>query len=125
MPNALTLLKFRDLYIVIGEYPLCEDSEQRDFLFHSHQCTENLLRSVVAVFDPEQGPDPHSILRYVAQIEDNDASRAGLDNADLQALFALFKTDGQPPPSRWPEEDHGMLPGLADERRARATKGDA
>ena len=122
---ALTLLRFRELYIVVDSYSICEDDQHADFLFHSHQCTENLLRSTVAVFDPAQGSDPHAVLRYVAQIADTPLNREVLEGGDLSALLRAFDTDGEPPPSQWPEENHGMLPGLAEERRARASKGDA
>ncbi len=55
---ALTLLRFRDIYLVIGGYQQSK-GDSWDYLYHSHQCPGNLLRSTVDVFSAEE-PD-HTI----------------------------------------------------------------
>jgi hypothetical protein len=116
---GLALLKFRDLYIVRDE--LYGRVRNPDFFYHSHQCPQNILQDVTAVFDPAEGHDPHGVLRFVANIEATTEARVRLEQTStLEALFALFRTDGQPAPSEWPERNGGMLPWIAEARRSNA-----
>ena len=120
----LSLLRFRDLYVVVDSYsdhkPGEKDSPWYDFLFHSHQCPTNILRSVEEVFDDE-GRDPHGVLRFVAAIDDTEENRKRLDAApSKEKLFELFGTDGKDAPSDWPEVNKGVLPWLAEAQRERS-----
>ena len=109
----LTLLKFGDAYIVVLDkygvpYP--------DYYYHSHTCPVNIVNSAVGVFDPT-GSDPHGIFRWVKSIDYNSEISKTLENTDsLQSLLLLFGTDGTPPETEWPEENHGMLPWIAGMR---------
>lgn len=123
---ALALFLFRGLYLVVAGYSA---SKEYDFLFHSHQCPENMLRSTIAVFDPETGIDPHGVLRFVAAVPDSEALRdwigTGCQNGDESPakLFAKFSTDGVPPPSKWPERNQRDA-GLAQGRRVAESEND-
>jgi hypothetical protein len=128
-PKKLTLLKLGDLYVVVDGYRY--KSDDADFLFHSHQCPMNLLRATVAVFAPEHGHDPHGRLRFVAGIDDTPEARALLgedeqgSNASVTSfagMLQLFGTDGQPPDSKWPERDGGVIPWLAELQREHRLK---
>jgi hypothetical protein len=116
----LTLLQFRDLYFVhLNRYG--GDPEVNDFFYHSHQCPTNLLRDIVDVFNVD-GSDPHGVMRYVADIPWSQETEDSLDGQTLETLFALFKTDGQPAPTEWPEDDRGMLPWIAELQRRAAQR---
>ena len=129
---VLALFLFRGLYLVVSGYSSVNGPSHYDFLFHSHQCPENMLSSTIAVFDPETGIDPHGVLRFVAAVPDSEALRDRIgaghqQNGDetLAKLFVEFSTDGVPPPSDWPERDGGMLNWLAEAQRAAIAKGEA
>jgi hypothetical protein len=117
----LSLLRLRDLYLVVdgyGDYrPEEQDRLWYDFLFHSHQCPTNILRSVVEVYDKD-GFDPHGIMRFVAALDDTKENRKMLDEAGTsEALFQLFQTDGQDALTMWPEKDKGVIPWIAAMQR--------
>lgn len=114
--RMLSLLRFRDLYLVVDSYTRSDDqgADWYDYLFHSHQCPTNILNHVQEVYDPAEGLDPHGICRFVAAIPDTEENQKRLDDAgSLQQLFLLFDTDGQDAPTRWPEEERGLIPDLA------------
>ena len=127
--KKLTLLKLGDLYVVVDGYRY--ESDDADYLFHSHQCPMNLLRATVAVFDPERGHDPHGRLRFVAGIDDTPEARALLgedkrgNNASVTSfagVLQLFGTDGHPPDSMWLDRDGGVIPWLSDLSREHRIK---
>lgn len=122
--RGLALLRLGHLFLVLEEkYGRIENP---DFFYHSHQCPTNLMRRVEEVFDPAHGRDPHGQLRYVAAIDDTQAARDRLDECGtLAEVLTLFKTDGQPAPSEWPQEDTGVLPMIAEWRREAMNKGNA
>lgn len=123
-PRSLALLRLGDLFLVVRLY-VEHTAEHMDYLVHSHQCPTNLLRSVKHAFD-YAGEDPHGRLRLVGVLPDDTETRGKLEQCDsLQALFVVYETDGQPLPSEWPEEDRGVLPGLAAMQREARKKGDA
>jgi|GEM_PF-2923359 len=114
--RMLSLLRFRDLYVVVDFYSRGHDQgdDWYDYKFHSHQCPTNIMGSALEVYDPAEGRDPHGIFRFVAALPDTEENRKKLDGAgSLQQLFLLFDTDGQEAPTRWPENERGLLPGLA------------
>lgn len=131
-PPGLSLLYCRGLYLV------CEHAfhnpDGHDYFFHSHACPVTLLHSVLEVFEPEHGGDPHGVLRHVASIPDTHLARQNLGLADLPRepggahrlspsladVFRIFGTDGQPGPTRWPEENAGVVPLIAELRRQHA-----
>jgi hypothetical protein len=116
-PPVLLLLRFRDQYMVICGYT--KDEDGYDFLVHSHQCPTHLMRSVLQIYDPEQGRDPHGIFRFVAAIDDTDKTRKELDECtSLESIFWLFNTDGDDAPTIWPESNGGVIPGLAAIRKS-------
>lgn len=121
--RGYALLRFRDLLLVVDEkYGRVENP---DFFYHSHQCPVSLLGRVEAVFDAEGG-DPHGVLRYVAGIDASEhVDKTIEDGCSLQELLALFKTDGQPAPTEWPEKNRGMLNWIAEMQREYASKGQA
>lgn len=122
--RGLGLLKFRDLYLVVNQIGNLVGDVHADFFYHSHQCPTSILSTVEEVFDA-RGNDPHGTMRYVASILDTEETRKRLGAAtSLRELFDLFGTDGQPAPTRWPEEDGGMLPFIAEMQREHAKKGD-
>lgn len=103
---TFVLLKFRDLYLVVDE-PI--GTENPDYFYHSHQCPQNILGHLEGVFS-EKGCDPHGTIRFVAQIPWSEKMKKWLDEVDsLEELFLLFKTDGTPPPTEWPEENGGVM----------------
>lgn len=113
--QILALLRFRDLYVVIDKY---RESDDYDFLFHSHQCPTNIMRSSIEVFDPKYGSDPHGVFRFVSAVEDTEENRGALDKCSkLESLFQLFGTDGSEAPSEWPEKNHGVLPWIVEQQR--------
>lgn len=117
----LSLLRLRDLYVVVDSYgdyqPEEKDRLWYDFLFHSHQCPTNIMRSAMEVFDKD-GRDPHGILRFVAALDDTEENRKKLDEAGTREdLFKLFQTDGQDALTEWPEENKGVIPWIAEMRR--------
>jgi hypothetical protein len=120
----LCLLKLRDLYCVVTGYSLVKGDQyddHADYLFHSHQCPGNIMRSVDEVFDVAEGSDPHGIFRLVAYITDTPENRKKLDHNygahTVEELFRVFHTDGQPLPTDWPEQDGGVLSRLAAVQR--------
>jgi hypothetical protein len=121
--RGLALLRFRDLFLVVEErYGRIEEP---DFFYHSHQCPTNQLRHVEKLFDAD-GDDPHGVLRFVASIDATEETEAALEAAtSLRELLVLFKTDGQPAPSEWPEKNRGMLDFVAEAQRDHAKQGDA
>lgn len=114
------LLKFRDLYLVrIDKYGI----ENPDYFYHSHQCPTNLLGGIENVFDAETGSDPHGILRFVASVPWSEEAEMEMESiCTLPELFAFFRTDGQPAPSEWPEENGGVLPFIVEMQRAETKK---
>ena len=117
----LSLLRLRDLYLVVGGY--CDYSAEEkdpfwyDYLFHSHQCPTNILRNVEEIFDKDDN-DPHGILRFVAALDDTEENRKKLRETYHQdELFQLFQTDGRDAPTDWPEENKGVIPWVASMRR--------
>lgn len=108
------MLKFRDLYLVLlDKY----GTTNPDYFYHSHQCPTNLLREVEHVFDAE-GSDPHGTMRFVARVPWSKESGETLESmGGIAELFAFFKTDGQPAPTEWTEENAGVLPFIVDARR--------
>lgn len=117
----LSLLRIRDLYLVVDSYGDYQPEEQNrlwyDYLFHSHQCPTSIMRSAMEVFDKD-GRDPHGILRFVAALDDNEENRQKLDEAGTQEdLFKLFQTDGKDAPSSWPEVNKGVIPWIAEMQR--------
>lgn len=114
--RMLSLVRLRDLYLVVGSYSKGKDegSDWYDYLFHSHQCPINLLNNVEEIYDAAEGMDPHGICRFVAAIPDTEENQTKLDQTGtLQQLFLLFDTDGTDAPTRWPENERGLIPGLA------------
>lgn len=121
--SGYALLKLGDLYLVVDEMQGDDLDEGRDYYYHSHSCPVNFLRRVEEVFDV-RGRDPHGRLRYVASIPGTPENRKAIadDNGNgtvgsLEGLFALFKTDGQPAPTDWPEDEGGVLPFIVEARR--------
>lgn len=120
----LSLLRLRDLYLVVDSYgdyqPEEKDRFWYDFLFHSHQCPTNIFKSVVEVYDKD-GFDPHGIMRFVAALDDTEENRKKLDGANTkEALFEMFQTDGQEARTWWPEKNKGVIPWIAELRRGEA-----
>jgi hypothetical protein len=119
----LSLLRFRDLYVVIAGYSdITGEPDWYDYKFHSHQCPEAIMRSVVAVFCPSEGADPHGVFRYIASVDDNEENTLALntETATVEQLFRLFGTDGSDAPTNWPEHQRGLIPLIAymqDEHR--------
>lgn len=129
-----SLLFFRGLWMLYESSFFRPEGD--DYFFHSHQCPTNIMGSIKEVYCPEEGEDPHGLFRHVASIEDTLEVRQslGIDplprrpglpanasecaNPSLAEVFRLFKTDGQPPPSQWPEENRGALPFIAELRRS-------
>jgi len=120
--EVMCLLRFRDLFIVAGPYAGFSRPDSEDFFFHSHQCPENIMRSVLGVCCPEAGEDPHGIFRFVAT-----APYAGREFTfgTLAELFRHFGTDGRDAYTEWPESDGGVLPWLAKLQREHRAKGKA
>lgn len=108
------LLKFRDLYLVLlDKYGV----DRPDYFYHSHQCPTNLMAKVEHVFDAE-GSDPHGVMRFVAHVPwSKDSADSLKAMGSLAELFAFFRTDGEPAPTDWPEENAGVLPFIAEARR--------
>lgn len=119
------LLKLGDLYLVHHQkYGNYVDSDSADYMYHSHQCPTDILGEIEAVFNA-RGSDPHGVMRYVTSILDTpETTKALEETGSLQALFALFKTDGQPAPTNWPEENGGVIPWIAEMQRDHEKKGD-
>lgn len=121
----LALLRLRDLYVVVESYGQHDPEKQDwyDYTFHSHQCPENLMRHVVAVFCPSEGNDPHGVFRFIAAIDDTTENKNATNyTIHLAELFRLFGTDGSEAPTRWPESERGLIPMIAyaqDEYRKR------
>ncbi len=114
--RGFALLKLRDLYLV-REEPYGR-VEHPDYFYHSHQCPTNLLRDVVEVYGPSGECDQHGMIRYVASIDDTPETRAALDaDPSLRQVFELFGTDGELPPTDWPERNEGVIPFIAELRR--------
>lgn len=104
-PPGLALLRLGELYLVYEER-YGRVVEGWDYLYHSHQCTESLLRETMSVFTSEGRADPHGIARYVAGIEDTSEAREKLEKVDgIEALFDVFGTDGTPPWSEWHDDE--------------------
>lgn len=122
----LSLLRLRDLFVVVESYGQHDADKQDwyDYTFHSHQCPENLMRNVVAVFCPTEGNDPHGVFRFIAAVDDNEENKAKLETSVLtmEQLLSFFGTDGAEAPTVWPEHERGLLPQIAraqDEYRQR------
>lgn len=98
---VLCLIRLNDLYMVIDSYKSLEDPNWYDYLFHEHQCPTNIMRSVIEIFDAEDGIDPHGLFRFVACIDDTEENRKKLSQKtqDLHELFKLFQTDGTDAPT--------------------------
>jgi len=113
----LSLLKFRDLYVVVERFSKIEDKEDwYDYLFHSHQCPTNIMGDVIEVFDKDE-VDPHGLFRFIAALEDTEYNRSKLEEVfKKEDLFELFETDGSEAPTAWPEEDKGVLSFIAEAR---------
>lgn len=112
----LCLLRFRDLYLVVNRYarPKQDDREDwYDYLFHSHQCPGNILRSVEEVYDPAEGRDPHGQIRFIAAVPDV-GQNIGKECNTLEELFRYFRTDGAEAPTNWPVEQRGLIPFVAE-----------
>ena len=129
--RGFALLRRGDMFLVVDQkYGRIENP---DFFYHSHQCPEAILRTVQAVYDAT-GSDPHGLFRYVTSVEDTPETRLALTGGGrsnmgqvgtLQELLAVFKTDGLPAPTEWPEENGGMIPFVAESQRNYANKGNA
>jgi len=119
---TLSLLKFRDIYLIVNDDVIGDQNghiDHWDYFFHSHQCPENLFRSVAHVFDGQEG-DPHGIMRFVASIPGTDDNHSKIDGiCTTHDLLALFKTDGEPLPSEWPAENKGVIEWIAQLRKSR------
>lgn len=119
--RGFALCKLRDLYLVVRE-PYGRIGNP-DFFYHSHQCPTNLLSRVTEVFGPSGEPDVHGMIRYVAGIDDTPETRKVLHAGDgsacpsLRMVMELFKTDGEPIETDWPEGNEGVLPFIAEARR--------
>lgn len=123
-PQGIALLKLGDIYLLIRErYGRVENP---DYFYHSHQCPTNLLGSADRVFSVD-GVDTHGMIRFVASIPFDPETWKRLDQEtdSLESLFAIFKTNGLPAPSEWPEENRGVIPWLAEMQREHRSKGDA
>ena len=116
-PKVLCLLRFRDLYVVAGPYREYGDDGWYDYFFHSHQCPYNIMHQVRAVFDAAEGEDPHGSFRFISSIpymeKEEDGGERWTGGMSLEALFRMFKTDGQEAETEWPESERGLLPGIA------------
>ncbi len=121
---VVCLFRFRDLYLVVKGYTRQKNYEYEwyDYLFHSHQCPVNILRSVHAVYCPHDGNDPHGVIRFIAAIPDVrqkinefsfDPGEQDIDCGTLEELFRVFGTDGTDAPTNWPESQRGLLPFIA------------
>jgi len=116
--QMLSLLKFRDIYVVVDFYSDHENDrvDWYDYLFHSHQCPTNIMGHIQEVFDKDE-KDPHGLFRFVAAIEDNELNRDNLEDVfKLEELFKFFDTDGSEAFTRWPQENKGVLEFIARER---------
>jgi hypothetical protein len=100
----LCLLRLGDLYLITeGCHGKDGDKSWQEYYFHEHQCSENIFRSVCAVFHKIQGGDPHGLVDYIADIESTPEVLEQLDDfycewdrpEVLKKLFKLFKTDGK------------------------------
>lgn len=113
--KVLCLLRFRDLYVVAGPYREHGDAGWYDYFFHSHQCPTNIMHQAEAVFDAAEGDDPHGVFRFVTSIPyDKEEHRILFFNGmSLEVLLRTFGTDGQDAPTDWPEDERGLLPGIA------------
>jgi len=72
-----------------------------------------MLRRVQEIYCPSEGNDPHGILRFIAAIPATKELKYDQDYTTLERIFRLFQTDGTEAPTRMPEEERGLLPGLA------------
>lgn len=115
--TVVCLFRFRDLYLVVKGHTRQKnyDHDWYDYLFHSHHCPGNILQGVRAVFCPDDGDDPHGVIRFIAAIPDEGQfnHQTGKDPTDLEGLFRLFGTDGTDAPTNWPEHQRGLLPFIA------------
>ena len=94
-----------------------------EFFCHSHQCPTNLLHDVMEVYGPDGDHDPHGLIRYVACVDDTPMMRTALeDGPSLHEVMKLFCTDGELPPTEWPERNGGLLPMVAEWRREELNK---
>jgi len=102
--STLSLLKFRDIYLVVKHSVIGDQNghiDHWDYFFHSHQCPSNLFRTVTHVFDNQES-DPHGIVRFVASIPGTDTNHSKIDETyTTNDLLVLFKTNGELPPSEW------------------------
>ncbi len=116
--QMLSLLKFRDIYVVVDFYSDHEDDKPDwyDYLFHSHQCPTNIMGHIQEVFDKDER-DPHGLFRFVAAVEDTESNREDLEEVfQLGDLFKFFNTDGKEAYTAWPQENKGVLEFIAKER---------
>jgi len=75
------------------------------------------------VYGPDGDHDPHGLIRYVACVDDTPMMRTALeDGPSLHEVMKLFCTDGELPPTEWPERNGGLLPMVAEWRREELNK---
>jgi len=120
-PRGFALLQLGNLLLVLKEdYGRVRNW---DFFYHSHQCPSNLMKQVYKVYDADGQVDPHGRLRYIAGIDDTLDNRDALDAVcDLKSLLDLFQTTGIPTKTEWSEENEGMIPFVAQSRKATKKK---
>lgn len=125
--RGFALLKFRDLYLIKRERYGRISAEHADYFYHSHQCPTNILNDVVEVYDQSGRSDVHGMIRYVGGIDDTPETRSALRDElectpSLRKVLELFKTDGEPIETNWPEVDGGMIPFVAELQREHVKK---
>ena len=123
---GFALVKLRDLYLVLEEPHGRIEADHADYFYHSHQCPTSLLKNVVEVYGPSGEADVHGMIRYIAGVADTEETRnaLGVDGhgVSLRKVLEVFSTDGEPAPTSWPEVDEGVIPMIAEARRARRDK---